>query len=182
MLCNARFVGNTARGTFLGVIHMKKILAIAALAMLATPAFAADKADAPKTEKKPAAAAASKDEGIKTAVAGIDAAIAKHDAKAVADLFADDSTFVSPMGDGKLVKGKAEIEKAHAAMFAGVGKDMVTKHTVENIRWIGKDHVFVDASVEMTGMHMDMPAGAPAPVMHAVCTMEMKGGKWLLTD
>lgn len=161
---------------------MKKILAIAALAMFATPAFAAEKADAPKTEKKPAATATSKDDGVKAAVAALDAAIGKHDAKALAALFADDATFIAPMGDAKLVKGKAEIEKAHEAMFAGAGKDMVTKHTVENIRWISKDHVFVDASVEMTGMHMDMPAGAPAPVMHAVCVMEMKGGKWLITD
>ena len=151
---------------------MKKILALAFVLVSAT-ALAADKA---------AAAKASPDDAVKAAVAGIDTAIAKHDAKAVADLFADDATFVAPMGDGKVIKGKADVQKAHEGMFATDGKDMTTKHTVENIRWIGKDHALVDCSVEMTGMHMDMPAGAPMPTFHATVLLVSKGGKWLVSD
>ena len=167
---------------------MKKILFVVAAMMISATAFAADKAPATtakpaeKTDKAPAAKT-SKDDAVKAVFASIDAAFAKHDAKVFEPLFADDATFIAPMGDAKLIKGKAEIMKAHEAMFAnGPMKDATAKHTVENIRWVGKDTAIVDSSVEFTGMHMDMPAGAPMPTFHALAVLTMKGGKWLLQD
>jgi len=149
---------------------MKNVI-VAALCLVSISAFATDKA-----------AKVSKDDAIKAFMASFDATMTKHDAKAMAEMMSDDATFVSPMGDGKVMKGKAEIEKAHEAMWAGNGKEMATKHQVDNIRWIGKDHALVDCTVAITGMKMDGPANAPAPTFHATTLMMEKGGKWWMVD
>ena len=171
---------------------MKKILFAVAAILVSAPAFAADTAAPAAT---PAAAAAAKapaakasaakgDDAIKAVFEKIDMAFEKHDVKLFAELFAEDATFVGPMGDAKVVKGRAEIMKYHEHMMMEPAmKDATAKHTVENIRWISKTEAFVDASVVFTGMKMDnMPAGAPMPVWHAVALVTSKGGKWLLTD
>ena len=103
---------------------MKKILFVVAAVMISATAFAADKAaattakPAEKSDKAPAAKA-SKDDAVKAVFASIDAAFAKHDAKSFEPLFADDATFIAPMGDGKLLKGRDELVKSHEAMKIG---------------------------------------------------------------
>jgi uncharacterized protein (TIGR02246 family) len=158
---------------------MKKVLFAVVAMLVSAPSFAAEKAAATKPVTAPAAAKG--DDAIKAVMVSLDAAITKHDAKALSELFVEDGTFVSPMGDAKLVKGRADIMKAHEGWFAA-NPAVSTKHTVENIRWIGKDAAMVDCSAEMTGMKMDMPAGAPMPIFHAVALLQMKNGKWLIAD
>ncbi len=166
---------------------MKKILFAVAAILVSAPAFAAD-ATAPAA--KPATAAAAKapaakgDDAVKAVFEKIDMAFAKHDVKLFAEVFAEDATFVGPMGDAKVVKGRAEIMKYHEHMMMEPAmKDATAKHTVENVRWLSKTEAFVDASVVFTGMKMDnMPAGAPMPVWHAVALVTSKGGKWMISD
>lgn len=151
---------------------MKKFLTVVAM-LASVSAFAA--------EKKMAAPAASKDAAIKAIFAKVDEGFAKHDAKSFGALFADDATFIGPMGDGKLVKGREEIVKMHEGMMTSPEmKDVTSTHTVENIRWIGKDAALVDATVAFNGMKM--PENAPAPVWHAVVLVQMKKGHWMLED
>lgn len=154
---------------------MKVVLALTAL-LCAAPAFAADK----KADK-----AAAGNEKVQAMLDQLDATFAKHDATAMAAFFADDATLVMPAGDGTLISGKENLVKAHEGMFKSpMFQGVTTKHTVQNVRWIGKDDAFIDASVVFNGMQPPpgMPAGAPAPTGHVVVHAVQKGGKWLFAD
>ncbi len=167
---------------------MKKILFAVVAVCVSSTTFAAEKAKpgtstTTTTTTTTSTTTSKNDDAIKAVFEKIDSAFAKHDAKVFNELFADDATFVGPMGDAKVLKGRAEVMKYHENMMADPAmKDATVKHTVENIRWISKTEAFVDASAVFTGMKMDMPAGAPMPVWHAVALVTSKGGKWLITD
>jgi uncharacterized protein (TIGR02246 family) len=144
-----------------------KRLALLIVALAAMPALASDKA----AEK------GGKDEAFKALLASVDSALSHHDAKAVGALFAEDGTFVSPVSDGQVVMGRAEVMKVHEAMFAGPAANLTSKHTLQHATWVGKDTALLDCSVELSGVQMG-PPGAPAPTSHAVVLVQQKGGKW----
>jgi uncharacterized protein (TIGR02246 family) len=161
---------------------MKKILLAVAALLVSTSAFAADTTTSTTTKSttKTTAAAPKGDDAIKAVFASVDAAMAKHDATAFVAVYSDDATYIAPMGDGTIIKGKADIQKAHEAMMANM-KDATLTHTVNNVRWIGKNTAFADVTAVMTGGPAPA-AGAPTPIWHGAMLLQAHGGKWLITD
>ena len=91
-----------------------------------------------------------KDEAlIEEVLVGFVTAWNKHDAAAFSMVFAPDADFTSVRGTS--ARGRAEIEKHHAPVFASRFKDTVQKITNTKIRFIRPDVAAVDAWWEMTG-------------------------------
>lgn len=146
---------------------MKKILV--AVLFAAAPAFAAQNQGPAKVE-----------EAIKALLAQIDTCIANKDATCLGESFTNDVTFTSPalvdaMNVPKIYKGKAAVIKA----FEGLMKDqpMKMKHLVQNVHVINADRVFVDTSVDLSGMKMKSPGN-----YYFVGSVVRENGKWLIED
>ena len=58
----------------------------------------------------------------------------KHDAKMLADLWLTDGDYVS--STGRTATGRAEVEKAFAAQWAGVYKGTKLTHTLTSVRFL----------------------------------------------
>jgi len=150
---------------------MKKIL-IAAL-LIATPVFAAEKA-APKSE-----------DAIRTVFAQFLDCIGKKDLKCIGDLCADDVTFVSPRGDGRIVRGKTGTVRGFEELLpkGAEGADLKIKHTVQNVRLIDSDHALCESSTADTpSSPKEGTVKEPDQVWFTTAIMVLKGGKWLFED
>ena len=104
---------------------MKKLILSAGLA-LATACFAANK----------------NEDALRKRVSDFQDAFNKHDAKAVAEFFAEDGDLINPMGITG--HGRAEVEKIVAGDLANIIRDGKTTFTINNIRFIKPDVVIVD--------------------------------------
>ena len=102
----------------------------------------------------------------------------KHDAKALASLYAEDGEFTSWVGQG--TSGRDAIEKYHERLFATRFKN--THQTTENIkvRLIKPDVASVDIWWNMTGA-LD-GSGQPRPPRRGILSwiMTKEEGKWLI--
>ena len=128
----------------------------------------------------PLAAQEAKDEAlIQEVLAGFVAAWNKHDAAAFAQVFAPDADFTNVRGTS--ARGRAEIEKHHAPLFAGRFKETSQKMTETKIRLIRPDVAAVDAWWEMTGAKG--PDGQEIPIRKGLLSFVMTkdAGKWLIT-
>ena len=74
----------------------------------------------------------------------------KHDAKMLADLWLTDGDYVS--STGRTATGRAEVEKAFAAQWAGVYKGTKLTHTLTSVRFLRKDVAIADGAFEISGM------------------------------
>nr|WP_242589659.1 SgcJ/EcaC family oxidoreductase [Corallococcus macrosporus] len=79
-----------------------------------------------------------------------------HDATAWSRDFADDAGFINIVGT--VFQGREEIEKRHAAIFAGIFKASHAEVTVRDIRFPSPDIAVVDTVHEVTG-HTGLPPG-----------------------
>ena len=128
----------------------------------------------------PLTAQEAKDEAlIQEVLAGFVAAWNKHDAAAFAMVFAPDADFTNVRGTS--ARGRAEIEKHHAPLFAGRFKETNQKMTETKIRFIRPDVAAVDAWWEMTGAKG--PDGQEIPIRKGLLSFVMTkdAGKWLIT-
>ncbi len=102
----------------------------------------------------------------------------KHDAKALASLYAEDGEFTSWVGQG--TSGRVAIEKYHERLFATRFKN--THQTTENIkvRLIKPDVASVDIWWSMTGALDD--SGQLRPPRRGILSwvMTKEEGKWLI--
>jgi uncharacterized protein (TIGR02246 family) len=102
----------------------------------------------------------------------------RHDAKAFSMVFAEDADFTNVRGTS--ARGRGEIEKFHAPLFATRFRDTVQKITETKIRFIKPDAAAVDARWEMTGARG--PDGQAIPLRKGLLNFVMakEGDKWLI--
>jgi uncharacterized protein (TIGR02246 family) len=120
------------------------------------------------------------EEASKAAIAALDAAWGKGDAKAIAQLFTEDGSSANPWG--QLAVGRAEIEKAFGTALSGPAKGSTHKITVTRVQPVSPTVVVLDGDVEVTGHKA--PDGSAAPALHAkvnTVVTEQKG-KWLIAS
>jgi len=103
----------------------------------------------------------------------------RHDAKAMADLFAPDADVVSPTG--RWSKGRAEIESNYRADHTGNGMNRMATFKASgpvSIRFIEPEIAIVDFDVDVTGVMDPDGSMAPARRTHVTRVMKKSGGKW----
>jgi uncharacterized protein (TIGR02246 family) len=83
----------------------------------------------------------------------------RHDARALAAVFAEDADFTNVFG--MVAKGRAAIEALHAPLFQTIFKDSHLTVTETRVRLIRPDVASVDVSWKMTGARD--PHGNPWP-------------------
>ncbi len=89
------------------------------------------------------------EQAIRKVVAGFVEAWNKHDAYAFSMVFAEDANFTNVVG--MEARGRVEIEKFHAPMFATRFKDSHLESDQIKIRFLRPDVAAVDVVWEMTG-------------------------------
>jgi uncharacterized protein (TIGR02246 family) len=77
------------------------------------------------------------------------AAYNNHDAKALAAAYAPDADLVT--GTGRVVSGRAAIERNYAESFAGVDKNAVVKTESAKVRFLTADTAILDLEGVTTG-------------------------------
>ena len=77
------------------------------------------------------------------------AAYNNHDAKALAATYAPDADLVT--GTGRIVSGRAAIERNYAESFAGVDKNAVVKTESAKVRFLTADTAILDLEGVTTG-------------------------------
>jgi uncharacterized protein (TIGR02246 family) len=85
--------------------------------------------------------------GVRQSCEAIVNAWNKHDAKAIAAVFAEDADMVTP--DGQLHSGRAAVEKAFAADHAGAMRQSTLYVLKEPVRFPTPDTAVSDAEVEV---------------------------------
>ncbi|MCC6848795.1 MAG: nuclear transport factor 2 family protein [Deltaproteobacteria bacterium] len=151
---------------------MKKPLIAALIASaiaVATPSLAASKAD----------------DAIKQVLAQLDRCFAASDPTCLGRLFVEDATYVAPVGDAKIIKGKARILKLLTESMGDLEKqNMKLAHSLENVRMIGEGHAVADISIKVGGQNppQDGTGDSQHGSYRAVAVMALEGGTWLCQD
>lgn len=102
----------------------------------------------------------------------------KHDAKAMAALWAPDGDLINPFG--RVAKGRAEVEKLFSDEHTTVMKGSTYSLSNFTARFPSPAVAVVDWDGEITGVQA--PDGSPIPAFkhHVVDVYTKKGGKWWL--
>jgi uncharacterized protein (TIGR02246 family) len=102
----------------------------------------------------------------------------RHDARALAAIFADDADFTNVFG--MVAKGRAAIEALHAPLFETIFKDSRLSVTETLVRLIRADVASVDVKWTMTGARD--PHGNPWPEREGLLNWisTMHGAGWLV--
>lgn len=163
---------------------MKKLFAVFAMLLFATPLLAQDQtaapannaaAPAPVKKAKAHKSAGGDEEGIKAGFEKFSKAWADGDAKARAACFTPDATLINPFGVA--ANGRDEIEK----VFEEENKTIAngTIHSFDNfkIHFVMPNFALVDVDGTISGVKDQ--AGQPAPdvKIHAYCVVVNRSGK-----
>jgi uncharacterized protein (TIGR02246 family) len=101
----------------------------------------------------------------------------RHDAKAMAELYAPEGDLLNPRG--RTAKGRAEIEALYRDDHANMMRSSVYKITgAPSIRFVEADIAFVDSEVEVSGALNPDGSAAPTQKAHVARLMRKSGGKW----
>jgi uncharacterized protein (TIGR02246 family) len=100
----------------------------------------------------------------------------RHDAKALAAMWADDGDLINPAGVH--AKGPAEIEKFFEREHATMMKDTTYSGTVSQIRFIGSDVTVVDVDATVTGIKAEDGSEQPPMVHHVTWVAAKRDGIW----
>jgi|SRR5688572_6177252 uncharacterized protein (TIGR02246 family) len=122
------------------------------------------------------------DQTAATAIEAIAARLAeswnRHDAQALAAVFAEDADFTNVFG--MVAKGRAAIEALHAPLFKSIFKDSQLTVIETGVRLIRPDVASVDVKWQMTGARD--PHGNPWPnregLLNWIATR--RGSGWLV--
>jgi uncharacterized protein (TIGR02246 family) len=119
------------------------------------------------------------EETVRQMQADFAAAWNKHDAKAMAALWAEDGDVINPAG--KVAKGRADVEKLMAEEHATFAKGTTFTNNVTGVRFLKPDVALLDASYEIAGV---MGPGGKAGSMKGLYTVVLvkKGGKWWVSS
>ncbi len=124
----------------------------------------------------PLGAGPSDEKDIRQIGAQIQEAWNKADAKLIAGLWLTDGDYVS--STGRTATGRAEVEKAFAAQWAGVYKGTKLAHTITSVRFLRKDAAIADGGFEISGMKDS--SGKPLATRSGFTTIVAvkKGDRW----
>jgi uncharacterized protein (TIGR02246 family) len=102
----------------------------------------------------------------------------KHDAKAGAELFADNADFINV--NASFWKGRAEIEDSHAKLFSGMFKESTFKTLGSNVRFLSPDTALAHIKWEIAGD--TSPDGSPRPPRQGIFTQVLtkQNDRWLI--
>jgi uncharacterized protein (TIGR02246 family) len=117
--------------------------------------------------------------GIRSVLAALVEAWNQHDAQAFSLVFADDADFTNVRGMG--TRGRREIAKFHAPVFATVAKASRLKILDSRIRFIRPDVAAVEARWEMTGARTRDGEEIPLRKGLLILVMTQEGEGWLIT-
>ena len=124
---------------------------------------------------------------IKDVATNLAKAFNSSDAKAAADLFAQDGVLIDPMGNKAV--GKAEIEhRIGSNMKEGFLKGSSTVYTNIEAKMVKPDVAFVDMDHQITKTQVPTEetatdqAAKPAPRIHVSALLVKQGGKWLIEE
>ena len=122
----------------------------------------------------PASAADEKD--IRSIGAQLQDAWNKKDAKMLGDLWLTDGDYIS--STGRMATGRAGVEKAFAAQWAGLYKGTKLTHTLTSVRFVRKDIAIADGAFEISGMKD--ASGKSLPTRSGLTTVvaARKGDRW----
>jgi uncharacterized protein (TIGR02246 family) len=106
----------------------------------------------------------------------------RHDAKALASLWAPDGDLINPFG--QMAKGPAEVEKLFTNEHTGSGalKKSTYKTTKMSVRPLSSDMALVDYEVEITGMASPDGKAQSALKPHVTSLMKKANGKWWIVS
>ena len=139
---------------------MNRRLGICVLALFALPLFA-----------NPAI-----DSEVKARGEEFAAAWNKHDAKAMAALWAPDGDLINPIG--RMAKGPAEIEKLFAEEHGSMFKKSTYKNITANVHALSADLAVVDWDVTIDGEIGPDGKMVPTDKPHVTAVMKKANGKW----
>jgi uncharacterized protein (TIGR02246 family) len=122
---------------------------------------------------------ATEEAGIRNVLAAFIDAWNRHDAEAFSMVFAEDADFINVRGIG--ARGRTEIAKFHAPVFATTFKESHQRIVDARIRFIKPDVAAVDAWWGTTGVRTR--DGQEIPLRKGLLNFVMtkKDGHWLIT-
>lgn len=125
----------------------------------------------------PAAIAAEGDDAaIRKVHADFAGAWNRHDATALAGGWSEDGDLINP--EGRVAKGRAEVQKLFAEEQAGLFKGTTFTNSINGVRMLTPTVAIVDASYEISNV-MPPGGGAATTLKGLYKTVMMKsGGKW----
>jgi uncharacterized protein (TIGR02246 family) len=109
------------------------------------------------------------DAEIRRLLAEFEAAWNRHDAVAMAALWTIDGDHLEP--DGRLAKGRDEVQSLFLREHQAAFKETVLKVEVQTILFVTADVALVDGSYDLTGARY--PQGNPVPARHGHLTAVM---------
>lgn len=144
-----------------------------AVLFAAAPSFAQTRA---RQEMRMRAMAAN-EAAIRHVVERYSNAFNRHDAQAVAALYAPNADFTNMYGGSR--HGRPAIGKFYATLFAGHLKGAHRNDTVRSVRMLGPRLAVMDANWEMKNTS---PNGKPSPVRKGMLTwvMAKRAGNWYI--
>jgi uncharacterized protein (TIGR02246 family) len=99
----------------------------------------------------------------------------KHDAKAMAAVWAKDGDLINPFG--RVAKGRAEIEKVLQDEHSTVFKQSTYKPGAMSVRFIEPDIALAESDTEISGV--TQPDGTTTTInVHIIRLVQKKDGKW----
>jgi uncharacterized protein (TIGR02246 family) len=119
---------------------------------------------------------ASEEKDIRSIGAQVQDAWNKRDPKMLADLWLTDGDYVS--STGRTATGRAEVENAFAAQWAGVYKGTKLMHTLTSVRFLRKDVAIADGAFEISGMKDASGKLLPARSGLSTIVAVRKGERW----
>jgi len=145
-----------------------------ALLFAAAPSFAQMK---PRREMR-VRATATDEAAIRHVVERYSAAFNRHDAQAVAALYAPNADLTTMYGASQ--HGRPAIESLYAKLFSGILKEARRDATVKSVRMLSPRLAVMDANWEMSGI--TSPNGTPSPVHKGMFTwvMAKRSGEWYI--
>ncbi|MFQ5640806.1 MAG: SgcJ/EcaC family oxidoreductase, partial [bacterium] len=103
-----------------------------------------------------------------------------QDAKAMGASYIEDGCLVDPLGTE--ARGQKAAEELLSKTVTTFLKNSTTSFTIEHIRFLKPDVVFVDGTQNVTGAISPNGTEMPAMRFHVVATLIKKGGSWWFVD
>lgn len=103
-----------------------------------------------------------------------------QDAKAMGASHTEDGSLLDPLGTE--ARGQIAVEELLGKTVTTILKNSITSFTIEHIRFLKSDVVFVDATQNVTGAMSSEGTEMPAMKFHVAVTLIKKGGGWWFVD
>ncbi len=127
---------------------------------------------------RPALGANADEDAIRALDAKFVAAWNRHDAKAMASVWAEDGDLINPMG--QYARGRADIEKLIAAEHGSTGAMRECKGTIaaETVRILSPDVAVADWEFHVSGVLQPKSTQPQNLVFHVTTVLRKVGGSW----